>query len=63
MIQKNIKLPDIVQAPVKAGEQAGEAQYTLNGKLIGSVPVCYAASVDKAGYKDYVKKIMGYLLL
>lgn len=63
MIQKNLKLPDIVQAPVKAGEQAGEAQYTLNGKLIGTVSVCYAASVEKATYKDYVKKIMGYLLL
>jgi len=63
MIQKNLYLPQEVLAPVKAGEQAGEAQYTLNGKLIGTVPILYAATVEKAVYKDYVEKIIGYFLL
>lgn len=63
MIQKNLFLPEYVQAPIKAGEQAGEAQYTLNGKVIGSVPILYAASIEKAVYKDYVVKIIGYFLL
>ena len=63
MVQKNLYLPEEVQAPVKAGEQAGEARYSLNGQLIGTVPVLYAASVEKAVYRDYVKKIIGYFLL
>ena len=63
MIQKNISVPEEVQAPIKAGQQAGEAKYTLNGQVIGTVPILYAASVEKAVYKDYVKKIIVYFLL
>lgn len=63
MIQKHLELPESVDAPVKAGEKAGEAQYVLNGEVIGTVPVLFAASVRKAVYRDYVLKIMGYFLL
>ena len=63
MIQKNLILPKEAQAPVKAGQQAGEARYTLHGKVIGTVPVLYAVSVNKAYYMDYVKKIIRYFLL
>ncbi len=63
MIQKNLELPASVQAPVKAGEQAGEAKYTLNGEVVGTVPILFAASVKKAVYRDYVGKIIGYFLL
>ena len=48
---------------VKAGQQAGEARYSLNGEVIGSVPILFAGSVKKAGYRDYVGKIAGYFLL
>lgn len=63
MIQKDVKLPENVQAPVRAGEKAGEAIYRLNGEVIGNVSILYAASVSKAVYRDYVLKIMGYFLL
>lgn len=63
MIQKHLEVAESVEAPVKAGEKAGEAQYVLNGQIIGTVPVLFAASVKKAVYRDYVKKIMGYFLL
>ena len=63
MIQKNLDLPEDVAAPVKAGQQAGEARYTLNGETIGTVPILFAASVKKAVYRDYVGKILGYFLL
>ncbi|MDO4292225.1 MAG: D-alanyl-D-alanine carboxypeptidase family protein [Eubacteriales bacterium] len=63
MVQKSLSLPEQTQAPVKAGEKAGEAQYRLNGQSIGSVPVLYAASVEKAVYRDYVKKVFAFLLL
>lgn len=63
MIQKHLELPESVEAPVNAGEKAGEAQYVLNGEIIGTVPVLYAATIKKAVYRDYVMKIMGYFLL
>ena len=63
MTQKNLILPEEATAPIKAGQQAGEAQYTLNGEVIGTVPILFAASVKKAVYRDYVIKIIGYFLL
>lgn len=63
MIQKNLLLPQSAKAPIRSGEKAGEAQYTLNGKVIGSVPILYAASVKKAVYRDYLGKILRYFLL
>lgn len=62
-IEKVIELPETARAPVAAEEQAGVARYILNGTEIGSVPILYAEAVDKAGYFDYLQKIMGFFLL
>ena len=56
-VQKEISLPDIVKAPVAEGDAIGEAVYKLDGKRIGSVSILAAKGVDKAGYKDYWKKV------
>lgn len=63
MIQKNIKVPQKAVAPIKAGDVAGCAEYTLNGETVGEVPICYGVSVEKAVYRDYVLKILGKFLL
>ena len=42
---------------MKKGEQAGEAEYYLDGKKIGSVKIVFSEGVRKAGYGDYVEKI------
>lgn len=62
-IEKVIELPETAWAPVAAEEQAGVARYILNGTEIGSVPILYTEAVDKAGYFDYLQKIMGFFLL
>ncbi len=56
-IQKEVKLPQEVEAPVREGEIAGRAVYTLNGQEIGSVDILFAETVEKATYRDYVKKV------
>lgn len=56
-IEKQMKLPESVEAPVAQGNVAGKAVYRLNGKEIGSVDILFAQSVEKAGYRDYVKKV------
>lgn len=43
-VQWNI--PECTFAPVKDGEQAGEAVYCFNGQEIGRVPLHYGASVE-----------------
>ncbi|MCH5341134.1 MAG: D-alanyl-D-alanine carboxypeptidase [Acetatifactor sp.] len=62
-VVKVLELPESVEAPVAEGSQAGRAKYYLNGTEIGSVPILYADTVEKAGYMDYLKKIWGIFLL
>ncbi len=56
-IEKTISLPPEITAPVKRGDAVGEAVYMLNGQRIGSVSILSDVTIDKAGYKDYLKKI------
>ena len=56
-IQKEISLPEQIEAPVAEGDAIGEAVYKLDGKRIGSVSILAAKGVDKAEYKDYFKKM------
>ena len=63
MVQKKISVPKEAEAPVVAGTKAGEAIYRLNGEQIGTVPILYASNVEKAFYRDYVKKAVTAFLL
>lgn len=62
-VVKVLELPESVEAPVAEGSRAGRARYYLNGTEIGSVPILYADTVDKADYMDYLKKIWRIFLL
>jgi len=62
-VEKVVELPETVQAPVEEGAQAGRAKYLLNGAEIGSVPILYTESVEKAGYFDYLRRVFGFFLL
>ncbi len=62
-VEKVLELPETVQAPVTEGSEAGRAKYYLNGAEIGSVPILFTESVEKAGYTDYLRKVIGFFLL
>lgn len=62
-VEKIVELPETVQAPVEEGAQAGKVRYLLDGAEIGSVPILFAEDVEKAGYADYLKKVIGFFLL
>lgn len=62
-MEKVISLPETTQAPVEKDAQAGEAIYKLNGTVVGSVPILYGESVEKAVYKDYLLKMFDSFLL
>lgn len=59
-IQKELRLPEEVEAPVNKGDIAGRAVYTLDGREIGSVDILFTETVEKATYRDYVKKVFGF---
>ena len=56
-IEKKIVYMKNLQAPVKKGDIVGEAQYLLDGKVIGKTDIVAAKSVKKAGLWDYIKHI------
>lgn len=58
-VEKELKLPESVKAPVTEGKTAGQAVYRIGGEEIGKVAVLYDASVEKAGFGDYFKKVLG----
>ena len=56
-IRMEIKTVKCKKAPVKKGDIVGEAQYLLDGKVIGKTDIVAAKSVKKAGLWDYIKHI------
>ena len=58
-ITKEYKMEESVQAPVKKGDRAGCVSYILNGKEIGSIDILVSEDVEKAGFLDYLIKMMG----
>ena len=62
-VEKQIELPEVLEAPVKEGDAIGRAVYRLEGTEIGSVKILAAETIEKAGYKDYLKRAAGFFLL
>lgn len=61
-VQKTLELPEYVQAPIKNGEVAGYAVYTLQEKEIGRVAIVYTQDVEKASFGDYVYQVLTWVL-
>ena len=53
-IEREIRWQEEIKAPLEQGAQVGECVYTLNGKVLGSVPIVTAYVVKEAGYLDYL---------
>ena len=62
-VEKIISLPEQVQAPVKAGDVAGEAIYLLAGNKLGSVPILFKEDIPEAVYRDFLLKAFREFLL
>lgn len=56
-IEKKLVYKKDLQAPVKKGETVGEAQYWLDGKVIGKTDIVAAESVKKASLWDYIRQV------
>lgn len=56
-IEKVYEITEIVEAPVAEGDVLGYLIYRLDGSEIGRIPILAVASVEKAGFVDYWKKV------
>lgn len=61
-IRRSLELPESVDAPVQKGDSVGKVTYVLNGKTIGSARITAAAGVEKAAYRDYLKRAVHIFL-
>ena len=61
-MQKELVLPTEVQAPIKAGDIAGEMVYRLGETVIGSSAIYFAEDVEVATYEEYLLTVLDYLL-
>lgn len=57
-VEKKLMLPEYLEAPVKEGDTVGVLRYELGGKALGEVDILADGEIRKAGYKDYLKKIL-----
>lgn len=56
-LQKEVELPESLQAPVYAGIEVGKVIYKLNGSVMAEVPLKTVDTVQKKDVKDYLKEI------
>lgn len=62
-IEKKIVMEEELAAPVKKGDVVGKVEYYLGDKLVGSVDIISDGSIEKAGFKEYLKKAVNMLWL
>lgn len=62
-ITSRTEFTEELDAPVKKGQTVGKLIYELNGAEIGSVDIITSDTIKKAGFFDYLKKILEHLFL
>lgn len=62
-IEKEYSYKEDVSAPVKKGDEVGRVYYRIQNNELGSVAILAVNDVEKAGYGDYLKRIMVRFLI
>ena len=62
-ITKEYKIDPFVWAPVKKGDRVGVVSYSLYGNEIGTIDILLSEDVEKAGFLDYIKRIVKHFIL
>lgn len=57
-ITKKLNVKKSIAAPAKKGTVVGNLVYEMNGKEIGKIDVMVSKNVKKAGFIDYLKKVL-----
>ena len=57
-VTKQVQLAERLTAPVHAGDVVGSITFLLDGTELGSVNLIAAADVARAGYPDYIYRVI-----
>ncbi|MDF2542056.1 MAG: hypothetical protein K0S47_1774 [Herbinix sp.] len=57
-IRKEVKLVDEISAPIAQGDKVGEVTYFYDNEKIGTVDIVATQNINKAGFKDYLNKVL-----
>ncbi len=57
-IEKEIVFEKEIVAPVKKGATIGKINYSLNGKIVGSVDIVASETIKKSGYSHFLEKLL-----
>ncbi|MDD7389957.1 MAG: D-alanyl-D-alanine carboxypeptidase [Lachnospiraceae bacterium] len=56
-VEKKLELPDVLEAPVEKGVEAGTLTYYQDGEELGKITITAADNVEKASYGDYLLRL------
>lgn len=57
MPEKDIFLPELIEAPVKKGEKIGSIMYSIDGIVLAEYPVYAAETIEKITYRWCMEKV------
>lgn len=60
-IEKEIHLPESVNAPIKSGDKIGEVSFSIDGENIGNADIVAMTDVKSLGFFGMLKKLSSYL--
>ena len=61
-ITSEIAMEEKLTAPLEEGSEVGRIGYYLDGRQIGEMPIVAAEGVERAGFLDYMGKMLGRYL-
>ena len=59
-IEKQIHLPEVVQAPIGKNEKMGEVEFFIDGTSIGKADIVAKTEVNSLGFIGMIKKLSSY---
>lgn len=62
-VEKEIFLPEFIESPVKEGEELGYLLIKIDGKEMDKIKLVSKISIDKAGFKEMLKKTVKSFLI
>ncbi len=62
-VERLVKLPESIPAPVEPGQIVGSIEYTIDGETIGSVDIVAGESVGRIGYGGLLKRLFMHFFL
>ena len=58
-----IKLPEYLSAPIHQGDEVGYAEFSVDGRVVESLPLTAAGDVAKIGYFSLLSRFFKRMLL